>query len=228
MFWASGELRAHSLVEPIVAVPLGIGAASFIALLLVEYHKDEALAPVKLMWSTISVAGTLIAMPGGGVFVTLLQLFATLLINVEKHDPLGAGLKFWPQVISAIVAALPFGHILRTRFIVLFVVAGMMVLIAGRIFALIELVRSVANSIIAIVAPVMLKVARLTSGSAGHSIGMNGFHEAVFVTLIDCGCGNVISIGLLLPGGAVLLIPNLGAWLSQNKPAIESSPCWRG
>ena len=51
----------------------------------------------------------------------------------------------------------------------------------GRIFALIELVRSAADLIIA---PVMLRIARLASGSLNHAIEMNGFHEAIFITLM--------------------------------------------
>lgn len=91
----------------------------------------------------------------------------------------------------------------------------------GRIFALIELVRSVADFIIA---PVMLKTARLTSGSAAHSIELNGFHGFVFVTLMIAIAAMAISIGLLLLGGTVLSVPNLDAWLTQNKPAIDSPP----
>lgn len=62
--------------------------------LTVEYHKDHALAPVELMWTTIPVAGTLIAMLGGGVFVTYVRLFATMLVQVERLHPLTAGLRF--------------------------------------------------------------------------------------------------------------------------------------
>jgi hypothetical protein len=269
MFWASGELQSHRFVEPIVALPLGIGAVCFVALLMVEYHKEEPLAPVKLMWTTIPVVGTLIAMLGGGVFVTFLQLFATMLVHVEKLAPLTAGLRFWPQIIGTIVSALLFGYFIRTRLLPMFALAGMLVLIAagallllydasssaalrlaalgalgvgagatvspalflaglplqasmlGRIFALIELVRSVADFIIA---PVMLRIARLISGPADHAIGMSRFHEAVFVTLMIAIAATATSIGLLLLGGAVLSAPNFNAWLTQNKAAIESPP----
>jgi hypothetical protein len=89
----------------------------------------------------------------------------------------------------------------------------------GRILALIELVRSAADFIIA---PVMLRIARLASGSSNHAIEMNGFHEAVFITLMIAVAATAISIGLPLLGGTVLSDPNLDAWLTQNKAAIES------
>jgi MFS family permease len=229
MFWASGELQSHRFAEPIVALPLGVGAGCFLALLMVEYHKDEPLAPIKLMWTTIPVVGTLIAMLGGGVFVTFLQLVATMLIHVGNLNPLSAGLRFWPQIVGTIASALLFGYLIRTRFIPVFILTGMLMLIAagtmlllynagssaalrlaamgalglgagatvspalflcglplqanllGRIFALIELVRSAADFIIA---PVMLRIARLASGSLNHAIEMNGFHEAIFITLM--------------------------------------------
>lgn len=83
------------------------------------------------MWTTIPVVGTLIAMFGGGVFVTFLQLLATMLIHVEKLDPQTAGLRFWPQIIGTIGSALLFGYFIRTRFTPVFALAGMLVLIAA-------------------------------------------------------------------------------------------------
>ncbi|MGH6679090.1 MAG: hypothetical protein ACREDL_09215 [Bradyrhizobium sp.] len=208
-------------------------------------------------------------MLGGGLFVSFLELLANLLIHVENKQPLGAGLAFWPQVIGAVVAALLLGTFIRTRFLALFAIAGMMLLVAagalllgyrassgpaptlaiagvlglgagatvspalflaglplqssvlGRIFALIELVRSVADFIIA---PVMVKIARLASAGGGHSIGLGGFHEAVFITMMIAVAGTIISIGLLLTGGTLLPRPNLEAWLGENRPAIESPP----
>lgn len=269
IFWASGELRAHGFLDPLVAVPLGIGAVCFIVLVAVEYQRDEPLAPVKKMWTTIPLVGTLIAMLGGGLFVSFVELLATALMHVENKHPLGAGLMFWPQVIGAVVAALLLGYFIRSRFLALFAIAGMMLLVAagalllgyrassgsalilaiagvlglgagatvspalflaglplqssvlGRIFALIELVRSVADFIIA---PVMVKIARLVSAGGGHSIGLGGFHEAVFITLMIAVAGTIISIGLLLAGGTLLPQPNLEAWIGENRPAIESPP----
>lgn len=140
-------------------------------------------------------------------------------------------------MVGTVIAAVLFGFILRTRFIVLFALGGMLILIAagamlleygtqsgvalriaalgalglgagatvspalfvsglplqasmlGRIFALIELVRSVADFVIA----------------AGHVEDR---------TL----------------GGKVLSVPNLDAWLNRNQAAIDSPPLlarWR-
>jgi len=266
MFWGSGELRGHSFADPIVAVPLGVGLIAFIALMLVEYHEEEPLAPVKKMWTTIPVVGTLIAMAGGGVFVTFVELLTEQLIRVEHREPLAAGFLFWPQVLGALITAALLGVLFRTRFLPVLIFAGMLLLIAGgtmllaydagagtpfvlattallglgagatvspalfftgfslqaallgRIFALIELVRSVADFILS---PVLLKVARVTTLSP-QPVDLGGIHQAAFVTLTIAIAWTIIPLALLLLGGSALPKPNIAAWLKENKPAVDS------
>ena len=268
MFWGSGELRGHGFADPIVAVPLGLGCVCFVALMLVEYHKQEPLAPVKKMWTTIPVVGTLIAMAGGGVFVTFVELLSTFLMRVEHKTPLAAGLLFWPQLVGAVITAALLGLLFRTRYLPVLIFSGMLLLIGGgalllvydvgapraialaaagllglgagatvspalfitgfplqvsllgRIFALIELVRSVADFILS---PVLLKIARVSSVSA-PAVSANGIHEAVLVTLTIAAASTAIPLALLLLGGAGLPKPDIAAWLKQNKPAIHSPP----
>lgn len=56
------------------AAPLAIGLIAFVALIVVEYKKEEPLAPVKQMWHTVPLIGTLAGMAGGAAFVTILSL----------------------------------------------------------------------------------------------------------------------------------------------------------
>lgn len=267
-FWGSGELRAHGFSEPLVAAPLGVGLVCFVALMLVEYHQNEPLSPVKKMWTTIPIVGTLIAMVGGGVFVTYVELAGALLMRAAHQQPLAAGLAFWPQVLGALITAALLGVLFRTRFLPVLAFAGMAILIAGgamllfaegsagsphmlataallglgagatvspalflagfslpaqslgRIFALIELVRSVADFILS---PVMLKIARTTSVS-GQGVGAGGIHTAVFVTVLIAAAGTLLTVLLLVLGGSVLPKPDIVAWLEQNKSAIRSPP----
>jgi hypothetical protein len=267
-FWAVGELSGPGFTSPLFIVPLTVGLTCFVALLLVEYHRKEPLAPVKQMWHTLPIVGTLAAMIGGAAFFTLLMLAQQYLLRVEHSSMLQAGLAFWPQVIGVIITASLLGLLLRTRMLPLLVLGGMLLLIGagallltlpptsgahtrvlaaagllglgagatvspglylaafslpsrivGRTFALVELVRSVADFILA---PVMLGVARVASGAMQP--GADGLRFSLWLTL---GVTIALTLGgaaLYLIGGAGLPRPDLVAWIEHNRPAIGSPP----
>ena len=89
--------------------------------------------------------------------------------------------------------------------------------IIGRTFALVELVRSVADYILA---PVMLKVAGVASGQGG--LNAAGVHEAIWITLAITMASVLAGVALFLLGGAPLPRPDLEGWLAQKGPAIGS------
>lgn len=264
-FWASGALQSYGFGAPIVAVPLGVGLACFLALMLVEYHKREALSPVEKMWTTLPVVGTLVAMAGGGVFVTLMQLTGQLLLMVEHRSPLEAGLAFWPQVVGAALAAAALGFVFRTRYLPMLAFAGMLLLVAGgallvlfepgdsdahlltavgllglgaggtvspglfvaglslpsqllgRIFALIELVRSVADFIMS---PVVLKVA--TDASSVPPVSVGGLHFGLWITLSIAVAATILGGAIYVLGGSGLQTPDLQRWLDGKGGAVRS------
>jgi predicted MFS family arabinose efflux permease len=264
-FFASGELRAHGFSELIVAAPLGIGLVCFAALMIVEYFKKDALSPVQRMWTTFPVAGTIIAMAGGGAFVTFVELISQLLVRVGHRTPLAAGLQFWPQLAGALITAAALGVLFRTRYLPVLALTGMLLLIAGggllllyqpganrellligvgllglgagatvspglfmagfslpatilgRIFALVELVRSVADFILA---PVMLKIARVAASQPG-GVDAAGIHVALSITIALTVVGGTIALALLIGGGA-LPQPDIVAWIEHQRTAIRS------
>ena len=130
-FWASGELAGHGFASARFAGPMFVGLICFTMLLLIEYHQKEPLSPVKPMWTTQSVTGTLVAMIGGGVFVTFLELGETFHMQVAHQSPLATGILFWPLAPGALISAAIFGAILRTRFIPILVLAGMVCIMGG-------------------------------------------------------------------------------------------------
>lgn len=266
-FWASGELVAHGFASPRFWAPLSLGLACFVALLLVEYHQKQPLSPVKPMWTTSSVCGTLAAMIGGGVFIAFLQLGQRLQMEALHRTPLATGILFWPMVPAVCLTATRLGVLITTRFLPLLVLAGMACLagggalvmslgaegdpartlaaagllglgagatvspglylagfplpsrIIGRVFALVELVRSLADYIIA---PVTGRIAQ--QGSAVPPLDWHGVHEAASVTVwITIG---FTAIGVLLwrAGGIGLPVPDIHGWIRQNRPAMRSSP----
>jgi MFS family permease len=264
-FWAAGELATHGFAAFRFAVPLSLGLASFVVVILVEYHQEEPLSPVKPMWTTASLVGTLTAMIAGGVFVAFLELGERLQMEVAHRSPLETGLLFWPLAAAVCVSAVMLGVLLKTRFLSFLVLGGMLCLIGGgalimtlgpegqpartlaaagllglgagatvspglylagfplpstiigRVFALVELVRSLADYIIA---PVIATIAR--EGSHKPPLDWPGVHEAAGVTLWITVGFTVLGALLWIAGGVGLPVPDIQGWLTQNKPAIRS------
>ncbi len=264
-FWGVAELSGPGFSSPLFGAPLGIGLICFVAMIVVEYRKQEPLAPVKQMWHTFPMIGTFAAMMGGAAFVTFLSLAEQALQQVGGHPALATGIAFWPEVPGVIISALALGLLYRTRYLPVLILAGMLCLIGagvlllrvpqnpdqpallgaaallgigagatvapglnvaalclrvqivGRTLALVELVRSVADYILA---PVMLGIARLASGGAtpnAHGIGV-----AVALTLMIAGAVTFLGIGLHLLGGARLPRPDIDRWLNEDEPALPS------
>ncbi len=263
-FWGAAELTGHGFGSPLFLVPMTVGLICFVALLVTEYRRKNALAPVKRMASTFPLIGTIVAMVGGGVLVTFLMLAMRLEMEVNGSTPLATGLSFWPQVLAVVAAAALVGFVLRTRYLPVLVLCGMVLLIAagalllarpvegaavpllaaallglgagttvapglflagfslpaavlGRLFALIELVRSVADFILA---PVMLKIARLAS--SGEGLTADGIHVAVWITLGLTVASALGCVGIYLAGTRRLPQPNLTAWLDEGGTAVVS------
>jgi MFS family permease len=265
-FVAAGELTSHGFGSPVVAIPLGIGLVCFGMLMFVEYHKQEPLAPVSIMWTTFPVIGALVAMIGGGAFVTYVDLTVRFLMDIAHSTPLAAGLSFWPQVVGVVLSATLLRLIFGSRFLPLLAYGGMLLLVVGgallrfdvysshgslyaavgllglgagatvspglflaglslqtqfigRILALVELVRSVADFILA---PVMMRVAIESSGGSHAALDIAGLHEGVAVTVLMTFAGLIIVSALHIASAGGLPHPDLEAWLKQNKPAISS------
>ncbi|HVX03821.1 MAG TPA: MFS transporter [Rhodanobacteraceae bacterium] len=264
-FWATGELAAHGFASILFTLPLALGCACFVALMLVEYHQEEPLSPVKLMWTTIAVIGTLVAMIAGAVFVSFLELAEQLHLQALHHPPLATGVLFSPMILGACITAVLLGLLLRTRFLPILVLAGFVCLVGGgllvlgfgadassiltmsaagllglgagatvspglviaaftvaskmvgRVFALVELVRSLADYIIA---PIIMKAARVHS--LRPPLDWPGVHHATLVTLWITVGFTIFAVLLWIGGGAGLPKPDIRAWIEQKQPAYAS------
>jgi hypothetical protein len=267
-FWAAGELIGHGFSSLLFMVPMAVGIACFVAMLLTQYHKEDALAPVKPMWSSIPLTGVIVATIGGGALVTLMELIEEAQITVLRRSPLLTGISFWPEVVGVMIAAILLGIMLRRSRLAVLPLAGMIVLIAaaallaalpdagpwwlvllitgllgigagatvspglwlaafslpsqlvGRTFALVELVRSEGDFILA---PVLLQIAQIYS--VAIPLTMNGIREAAFLTLVVTLFFTVLCIALWITGNAALRAANIERWLEEKQtPAIASPP----
>jgi len=88
----------------------------------------------------------------------------------------------------------------------------------GRIFALVELVRSEANFLMA---PIILKIAQGASGGSG-AVSTTGFHLGIWITLGLTVTLTVLGVVIYLAGGAGMQRPDLRVWLKENRPAWAS------
>jgi MFS family permease len=264
-FWATGELASHGFASVMFMAPLAVGCACFVALLLVEYHQEEPLSPVKLMWSTVPVIGTLVAMIAGAVFVSFLELAERLHLEALHHPPFATVVLFSPMLGGVCITAVLLGLLLKTRFLPILILGGVACLIGGgavilnlgadassaltlaaagllglgagatvspglvlaafsiaskmvgRVFALVELVRSLADYIIA---PIIMKIAQVHSYRP--PLDWPGVHQAAIVTLWLTVGFTVLGVVLWFAGRAGLPLPDIRAWIDRKEPAFES------
>ena len=130
-FWGTAELTGHPFHSYLFMVPLAVGLAAFVALILSQYHKEQPMAPVKPMWHTAPISGVLVAMFGGAVLVTLMELLERFELQVVHATPLATGLYFWPAALGAVLSAIALGAVIRTRLLVLLPLAGMVLLVGA-------------------------------------------------------------------------------------------------
>lgn len=267
-FGAVSILAGQSFSSVLFWLPLTLGLGALLALLLTEYHRDEPLSPVKMMWSTFPVTGTLAAMLGGGAYMTLVMLPIERQLLAHQLPPLQVGLAFWPQLIGVLISAILLTLLLRTRYLALLILGGLLGLIAagiavavlgaqhpyslpslaavgvlglaagatvspgmylaglslpaailGRVFALVELVRSIANFLLY---PVMLKLAQHLSRLA--PIDSAGLEHAVFITVLIAAGTIAACLGIYLSGCRRLMRPDIQGWLEQQRVALDSPP----
>lgn len=276
-FYASGVLEGVGFAGWQFTVPLGVGVIFLVALLLTQYHKAEPLTPIKPMWNTYPVVGTLVAMFAGGIFVTLLYLGLTFLTRVLHAQPLDAGLALWPLLPTVVVSAALLGILIRTRWLPVLVLAGMLSLVAaawiltllggsrwstappnaetiiegaaallgfgagatvspalwiagfslpskmvGRVFALVEMVRSVADFILA---PVILEIMHMASWSPHPT--PHGVATAAWYMLLISGAATLLLMAIYMLGGSFFPKPDLAAWLEKSQKALHSPPLFQ-
>lgn len=260
-FWASGELAVNGFGSVLFWAPLVIGLACFAAMIATQLRQAEPLSPVKPMLKTIPFCGIIVATIGGGVLVTLLDLGERFEVQIAPNAPFAAGVLFWPALVGTLLSAVLLAVLVRTRWLPLLALAGMLVLaiagglmllmpqsgapalmllvsgllgvgagatvapalwlagfslpstMLGRLFALIELVRSEGDFIMA---PVILQFAR--TASHGITTTVDGVHEAALVSLCVALAASIGVVWLWVRGRAKLQVPDIEGWLDQSRP----------
>lgn len=127
-FVATSSLARASVTSPLVLVPGLLGLACLVALIVTQYRAEDPLMPVRALSTQLPVTGTLVAMFGGAVFVSALDLEQLLLTDVAGSHSL---LPYVGLPVGLLLAAPLFGLLLRTRHIPVLVNSGLAALVAA-------------------------------------------------------------------------------------------------
>lgn len=123
-FFGASYLTGHRFVSLPVLVPLGAGVLMLLALIVHQARSRDALMPVGRMLARLyPVLGIVVAMVAGAVSVSLVQVVQTGW--EERATPVHLGMLFWPEFGAAVVTAVLFGFLLRTRWLMVLVLAGL-------------------------------------------------------------------------------------------------------
>jgi MFS family permease len=128
-FYGSSQLLTHPFVSVWTLLPLAVGLVLIATLLVQQYVSARPLLIVRSLASTFPVAGVTVAMCAAGTSVSAIGLTMTALEG--RFDPLDVGLLLLPEFAGAVLAAVVFGAVFRTRFLPYFVLVGMLFLSAG-------------------------------------------------------------------------------------------------
>lgn len=116
--------------------PLIIGLAGIATLLFRQYHKREALMPLKIIAHTVPVTGIGIAMVAGGAVTALVELSATWLQTAHHESPLVVGALLTTQIGGMVVATWLFKAMFTSRWLPALAFVGLASVIGGGLLLL--------------------------------------------------------------------------------------------
>jgi MFS family permease len=128
-FFGASELTTHALTSVIAFVPLLCGVGAILLLVGHQYLVKTPLMPVRRLATTFPAAGIVVAMTAGAASVATVELAETAL--QKQGSPTHIAMLFWPEFGGAVVTALLFGAIFRTRFVPLLAWSGTLLLAGG-------------------------------------------------------------------------------------------------
>lgn len=147
-------LSLTSFGSPAFLVPLIVGLAALVTLVVRQYRKSRALMPVRMLAHTLPITGVSLAMVVGAGFTTLIELAVAYLVMVSGQPPLVIAGLLATQAAGITVAALLFKRALRTRWLPALAFTGLVLVAAG---GLVLLTLSPGNSFVVVaVAGVLL------------------------------------------------------------------------
>ncbi len=128
-FFGASELTTHPMLSVIVFLPLVGGAAAIVTLVIHQLTVRDPLVPVKELMHTKPVAGIIAAVAAGAASVPAIDLVQQAVMT--KVAPAHLASLMWPFFGGAVVMAVVFALVLKTRMLVAAVIVGLAVLAGG-------------------------------------------------------------------------------------------------
>ncbi len=128
-FFGASELDTHPMISLVTLAPLVGGACLLVLLVLHQVRARNPLMPMKQLLTTFCVPAVLIAMSAGAGAIPLIELAQTALAT--SVSPAHLGVLLLPFLGGALLTALLFGVLVRTRFVPLLAWAGLIAVAGG-------------------------------------------------------------------------------------------------
>jgi MFS family permease len=128
-FFGASELLTHPFLDATTCGPLIGGLLLIVILFVHEYTAKRPLLCVRSLISTLPVAGIVGAICAAAASVSAISL--TLTVLAPHFTPLHLGLLYLPEFGGAVVTAVGFGAVFRTRLLHYYVLGGLVLLSAG-------------------------------------------------------------------------------------------------
>lgn len=128
-FFGAAELTTHPMLRWITIAPLVAGASMIVALIVYQYRSSNPLMPVAKLATTIPVAGVIVAMTAGASSFAVIELVQTAF--KMKVSPTELGVLLLPEFGGAVITAVVFGALFRTRWVPVLAFAGMVFITGG-------------------------------------------------------------------------------------------------
>jgi MFS family permease len=129
-FFGASQLLTHRFLDPVAFVPLVVGLALIVGLIVYQFRAARPLLTIRgLLSSTMPVAGVVVALLAAAASVSATALTAALLAS--RYGPLHLGLLYLPELGGAILTAFALGVVITRRQMHYLPLAGMGFLAAG-------------------------------------------------------------------------------------------------
>ncbi len=90
-----------------------------------EARKRQPLVPVRKLFTSLALVGTIATVLGSVTFSALTQCFSLTLLRVHGLDPRATGLAFWPEFLTAIASGYAFGRLVATKWVIVLGALGL-------------------------------------------------------------------------------------------------------
>ncbi len=125
VYFGAAALVGHDWSYPPAGIPVALGVALYAALVVAEARKAHPLVPVRKLFTSLALVGTLASVLGSVTFSALTQCFVLTLLRVHDLAPRAAGLAFWPEFLTAIAAGYAFGRLVATKWVIVLGAVGL-------------------------------------------------------------------------------------------------------